>query len=214
MQNAAVAEELASVSALPDSVAAALAEVRFCVFDLETTGGAPPEHRVTEIAAYRIEGLRIVAEYASLVNPQRSIPSFITKLTGIDAKLVKDKPLCRDVLPGLMDFMQDSVLVAHHSQFDRKFLENELALAGMGPLDHPDLCTSKLARRLLPWLPSKSLGSLAQFFGIPVNGRHRAAGDAHATGELLLILLSYLQYKGLTRLEQVLQFQHHESSGH
>lgn len=184
-----------------------LADVRFCVFDLETTGGAPPEHRVTEIAAYLVEDLQIVGEFTTLVNPQRSIPAFITKLTGIDSKLVKDKPPCRDVLPGLLDFMQGTVLVAHHSQFDRKFLENELALAQLGKLDHGDLCTSKLARRLLPWLPSKSLGSLAQFFSIPVNGRHRAAGDARATGELLLILLAYLQHKGLTTLEQVLHFQ-------
>lgn len=207
MPNAVAAAAQAAPSAMPAVDGTPLADVRFCVFDLETTGGAPPEHRVTEIAAYRIEKLQIVGEYATLVNPQRGIPSFITKLTGIDARMVKDKPPCRDVLPELMEFMQDSVLVAHHSQFDRKFLENELALARMGTLDHGDLCTSKLARRVLPWLPSKSLGSLAQFFGIPVHGRHRAAGDAHATGELLLILLDYLQYKGLTTLEQVMHYQ-------
>jgi DNA polymerase-3 subunit epsilon len=213
MQNAVVETAMAVSSAVPAGDGTPLADVRFCVFDLETTGGAPPEHRVTEIAAYRIEGLKITAEYATLVNPQRGIPSFITKLTGIDAKLVKDKPPCREVLPALMEFMADSVLVAHHSQFDRKFLENELYLAKMGPLDHGDLCTSKLARRILPWLPSKSLGSLAHFFGIPVNGRHRAGGDAHATGELLLILLDYLQYKGLSTLEQVLHYQQADGAG-
>ena len=207
MQNA-VAE---AVKAVPGAVPAAdgtpLADVRFCVFDLETTGGAPPEHRVTEIAAYRIENLQITDEFATLVNPQRGIPSFITKLTGIDAKLVRDKPPCSAVLPGLMEFMQGSVLVAHYSQFDRKFLENELLLADLGCLDHPDMCTSKLARRILPWLPSKSLASLALFFGIPTSSRHRAASDAHATGEMLLILLDYLQYRGLHTLEQVLHYQ-------
>jgi DNA polymerase-3 subunit epsilon len=184
-----------------------LPAVQFCVLDLETTGGAPPEHRVTEIAAYRIENLAITAEFSTLVNPQRGIPSFITKLTGIDTRMVRDKPQCADVLPGLLDFMHDTVLVAHHSQFDRRFLENEMHLAGLGALDHPDLCTSRLARRALPWLPSKSLGSLAQFFGIEISGRHRAAGDARATGELLLVLLDYLQYRGLNTLEDVMQYQ-------
>jgi DNA polymerase-3 subunit epsilon len=168
---------------------------------------------VTEIAAYQIEGLRITAEFTTLVNPQRTIPNFITKLTGIDNKMVRDKPQCCDVLPELLDFMQDTVLVAHHSQFDRRFLENELQLAGLGPLDHADLCTSRLARRTLPWLPSKSLGSLAQFFGIPITGRHRAAGDAHATGELLLVLLSYLQSRGLTTLEDLIHYQQGDGQG-
>jgi DNA polymerase-3 subunit epsilon len=212
MQNAVAEAVRAAPSAVPDGAETPLADVRFCVFDLETTGGAPPEHRVTEIAAYRIENLTITGEFCTLVNPQRSIPSFITKLTGIDAKMVRDKPACHHVLPEMLEFMQDSVLVAHHSQFDRKFLENELALAGLGPLDHGDLCTSRLARRMLPWLPSKSLGSLAQFFGIPMQGRHRASDDARATGELLLILLDYLTYRGHDTLEGVMHYQQGDGS--
>jgi DNA polymerase-3 subunit epsilon len=196
MQNAVAEAVRAAPSAVPDGAETPLADVRFCVFDLETTGGAPPEHRVTEIAAYRIENLTITGEFCTLVNPQRSIPSFITKLTGIDAKMVRDKPACHHVLPEMLKFMQDSVLVAHHSQFDRKFLENELALAGLGPLDHGDLCTSRLA----------------QFFGIPMQGRHRASDDARATGELLLILLDYLTYRGHDTLEGVMHYQQGDGS--
>jgi DNA polymerase-3 subunit epsilon len=207
MHDVAVEAAMTASGAQPAVSGTPLESVRFCVLDLETTGGAPPEHRVTEIAAYLVEGLKITAEFTTLVNPQRSIPNFITKLTGIDNKMVREKPCCAAVLPELLEFMQDSVLVAHHSQFDRRFLENELLLAGLGPLDHADLCTSRLARRTLPWLPSKSLGSLAQFFSIPISGRHRAAGDAQATGELLLVLLDYLQYRGLTTLEEILHYQ-------
>ncbi len=184
-----------------------LSEVRFTVLDLETTGGAPPEHKITEIAAYSIDHLRIEHEYVTLVDPERNIPPFITNLTGISQEMISGSPPSREVLPALLEFLGDSVLVAHHSQFDRKFLDNELALAHMPPLNNSDLCTSRLARRILPWLPSKGLGNLAAFFGIAIHDRHRAAADALATCHLLLIMLDYLAFRGLDTLEQVLLFQ-------
>lgn len=182
----------------------------FTVLDLETTGGKPPEHRVTEIACYRIVGLRIVDRFATLVNPQRSIPAFVSNLTGITDAMLADKPRAHEVLEELLDFVGDSVVVAHHSEFDRRFLQHELKLARLPGLGNEDLCTCKLARRILPWLPSKSLGNLASFFGIEQGRRHRADGDAHATGELLLILLRYLQHRGIETLDDVLLFQHGE----
>src|SRR5690606_37115487 len=96
------------------------------------------------------------------------------------------------------------------SQFDRRFLENELELMGEKPLRNGDLCTSRLARRIVPWLPSKSLGNLAAFFGIKIPDRHRAAGDAYATSELLIIFLKYLRSRGLDTINQVMEFQHGE----
>ena len=185
-----------------------LSQVDFTVVDLETTGGAPPEHKITEIAAYRIENLKVTEEFTTLVDPERLIPAFITNLTGINNAMVTGKPPSRDVLPLLLDFIGDSVVVAHHSQFDRRFLDNELGLAQLKPLNNTDLCTSRLARRILPWLPSKSLGNLSAFFGINIEHRHRAAADALATCELLLIFLKYLQSRSMNTLEQVLLFQY------
>jgi DNA polymerase-3 subunit epsilon len=187
-----------------------LEQASFTVLDLETTGGAPPEHKITEVAAYRIEHLHVEREFVTLVDPERSIPPFITGLTGINQDMIAGSPPSRDVLPALLQFISDSVLVAHHSQFDRRFLDNELALAHMPPLNNTDLCTSRLARRMLPWLPSKSLGNLAAFFGISIPGRHRAAADAFATCRILLILLEYLRHRGLESLEEVLLYQYGE----
>jgi DNA polymerase-3 subunit epsilon len=188
----------------------ALEQVTFTVLDLETTGGAPPEHKITEVAAYRIQGLEIGEEFTTLVNPERSIPPFITNLTGIKQAMVNDMPPSREMLPELLEFVGESVLVAHHSQFDRRFLENELTLAGLGPVNNSDLCTNRLARRILPWLPSKSLGNLAIFFGIEITDRHRASADAYATCQLLLVFLDYLRERGIDSLEEVLLFQYGE----
>ncbi|MCB1220022.1 MAG: ribonuclease H-like domain-containing protein [Planctomycetales bacterium] len=201
---------MSETSSLSISARTPIEEVRFSVLDLETTGGAPPEHKITEIAAYHVDGLQITDEFVTLVNPERNIPAFITGLTGINEKMVKDKPPSRDVLPELQVFLGDSILVAHHSQFDRRFLENELELMGERTLHNGDLCTSRLARRIVPWLPSKSLGNLAAFFGISIPDRHRAAGDAYATSELLIIFLKYLKSRGLDTIDQVMEFQHGE----
>lgn len=183
-------------------------EAVFTVLDLETTGGSPPEHRVTEIAVHRIENLQITSEFSTLVNPQRNVPGFVSNLTGITNQMLTGKPTVKQVARELLEFLGDSVLVAHHSEFDRKFLNNELRLARKPALRNADLCTCKLARRILPWLPSKSLGSLADYFGIHCAQRHRAAADALASAKLLLIFLNYLQHRGLSTLDEVLAFQH------
>jgi DNA polymerase-3 subunit epsilon len=187
-----------------------LDELSYTVLDLETTGGAPPEHRITEVAAYRVEaGLAIGAGFHSLVNPGRSIPVFVSSLTGITSEMLKHSPDSGVVLTDLADFAGDSVIVAHHSEFDLKFINHELHRAGKPSMSNRDLCTCELARRILPWLPSKSLGNLAGFFGIPMAKRHRAEDDALACAQLLIILLRYLMHRGIQTFSEARQFQSH-----
>jgi len=205
-----ISQQMSNSTNLGEIAHTPVSAATFTVLDLETTGGAPPEHKITEISAFRIVNLEIVDEFTTLVNPERNIPPFITNLTGINQDMVNTMPPSREVLPALTEFLGDSVVVAHHSQFDRGFLDNELLLAGMETINNADLCTSRLARRILPWLPSKSLGNLAVFFGIEITDRHRAAGDAFATCRLLLILLDYLRERGIETLEEVLLFQYGE----
>lgn len=64
----------------------------YAVVDIETTGGSARLERITEIAVYIHDGTRIVEEYSTLVNPERSIPYFITSLTGITNEMVEDAP--------------------------------------------------------------------------------------------------------------------------
>src|SRR5437764_10071052 len=78
-----------------------LDELTYCVLDLETTGGAPPEHRITEVAAYRVERLEVTEAFHSLVNPKRSIPSFVSSLTGITSEMLRKSPHSAVVLAQL-----------------------------------------------------------------------------------------------------------------
>ncbi|MGH7564247.1 MAG: 3'-5' exonuclease, partial [Gemmatimonadota bacterium] len=167
------------------------------VVDVETTGGRPPGDRITEIAAVRLQGGRVEAEWSSLVNPGRSIPWFVQRLTGIDAGLVASAPIFADVADDFLEFLGGATLVAHNVHFDWRFLNAELLRSRDGALVNSRLCTVRLARALLPNVRRRSLDSLAWLFGITVEGRHRALGDARATARILLYLLEVADERGI-----------------
>ena len=185
-----------------------LAEATFVVVDTETTGTTAAKDRVIEIGAVKVRGGRVVETFSQLINPERSVPRRITRLTGISTAMLFDEPPAAEVLPAFLDFLGEGVLVAHNLPFDLRFLNAELARAGLAPLSNPTLCTLRLARRLLPGLRSKGLSSLIKFFKLDVKHRHRALGDAEATAEALIHFLNQLGYEhGLETLDEVLRFQ-------
>ena len=134
-----------------------VSDATFVVTDTETTGLKAEEHRVIEIGAVKVEDGDVVDRFQQLVNPQRSIPGRITKLTGITTGMVFEAPTMEEVMPAYLDFLGDGILTAHNLSFDKGFLEAECERLGRGPLSNETLCTVRLARRLLPGLDSKGL---------------------------------------------------------
>lgn len=186
-----------------------ISEATFVVTDTETTGAAADADRLIEIGAIKVQGGEIIGEFQQLINPERSVPGRITQLTGISTGMVFDAPVAADVLPEYLDFLGDSILVAHNLPFDERFINKELALLGRPSLGNNTLCTLRLARRLLPGLRSKGLTRLAQFYGIKVNGRHRALGDAAATATILNHFTSQLAFEHeIDTVKELLAFQH------
>src|SRR5690606_33406162 len=98
------------------------------------------------------------------------------------------------------------VFVAHNAAFDWCFLCIERERAGGCRLEGRQLCTVRLARRLLPELPSRSLDSLALYFGLEIESRHRALDDAVATAHVLLRLLDRLEEMEVRCWEEVERF--------
>jgi DNA polymerase III subunit epsilon len=174
-----------------------LRDEEWVVVDLETTGGSPYRgHRVTEVAAVRVAGGRIAETYCSLVNPQRPIPSMITRLTGITHEMVCGAPCFGQVARDVSAAIEGRVFVAHNAAFDWRFLSHEMQMAtGMAPRGR-QLCTVRLARKLLPELPSRGLDALALYFGVEIESRHRALDDAVATAHVLLRLIDMLEDRG------------------
>ena len=186
-----------------------VSDATFVVTDTETTGLKPEEHRIIEIGAVKVEEGTVVDRFEQLVNPRRSIPGKITKLTGITTGMVFEAPPIEEVLPEYVAFLGEGILTAHNLSFDKGFLDAERERLGRSALPNDTLCTVRLARRLLPGLDSKGLSRLVQFYDIDMNGRHRAMGDAEATGVVLRKLLSQLAFEHeIESVEGLLSFQH------
>jgi len=167
-----------------------LKELEFVVVDVEATGAKTPPNRLIELGAYRIRGGKIVDKFLQLVNPEIPIPRFVCSLTGISNEMVKRAPVFADVAPKWLDFVSDSVLIAHNAPFDTSFLNHEISRVYPGHrMVNPHLCTVRLSRRVLPHIANHRLDTLADHFSIPIVSRHRAGSDALATAEIFLHLM-------------------------
>lgn len=177
----------------------------YVIVDLETTGGSAWQgHRVTEVCAIRIRGDgRFVEEYTTLVNPDRPIPPFITRLTRITPAMAAKAPRFGEVAAEVRRVVDGAVFVAHNAPFDWRFLSTELEWAGRGPLRGRVLCTVRLARRVVPEVSRRSLDALQWFFGVENVARHRAFGDARATAEIFRRLLDRLDELEIRRWEDL-----------
>jgi DNA polymerase-3 subunit epsilon len=186
-----------------------LSSLSFAVVDVETTGGRPDTgDRITEIAVVVVKDGAIHEVYDTLVNPERSIPPFITRLTNISWEMVRDKSPFRDVCAEVLRVLDGNVFVAHNAAFDWRFVSAEVARSTGRELTGRRLCTVRLARRLLPQLRSRSLDWVARHYGveIPDGMRHRAAGDALATAHCLLRLLDDARGHGCERWSELDRF--------
>ncbi|MFN5548059.1 MAG: exonuclease domain-containing protein [Bacteroidota bacterium] len=160
----------------------------YAIVDIETTGGYADNHRITEIAIYHYDGYRITEKFRTLLNPGRSVPQFITGLTGITSKMVSEAPEFSEMAEEILSHLKDRVFVAHNAHFDYSFVKKEFESVGYN-FQSKKLCTVRLARKIIPGLESYSLGRLAESLGIRIPDRHRAGGDAHATAKIFEILL-------------------------
>jgi len=159
----------------------------YVVVDVETTGGRGDQHRVTEIGAVKVRNGEVVDRFQTLLNPQRTIPSGITRLTGISAAMVADAPIFADIADEFERFMQNAIFVAHNVDFDYRFLSQEFKRIGR-QFRYPKLCTCSSMRKLYPGHKSYSLASLCENYGITLRQHHRALCDAEAAAELLLLI--------------------------
>jgi DNA polymerase-3 subunit epsilon len=193
----------------PADLEPTLSSLSFAVVDVETTGGrAYAGDRITEIAVVTVRDGKVADVYETLVNPERSIPPFITRLTNISWEMVCDKAPFRDLCDDVLRVLEGHVFVAHNAAFDWRFLSAEVARARGRELTGRRLCTVRLARRLLPQLRSRSLDWVARHYNVEIEPgkRHRAAGDALATAHCLIRLLADARGHGCERWSELERF--------
>jgi DNA polymerase III subunit epsilon len=152
--------------------------------DLETTGLAAAQERITEIGLVEVADGEFLGDWSRLVNPERSIPPFIQALTGISDDMVAGAPTFERLAPELFQRLEGKILIAHNARFDYGFLKHEFGRFG---LDYRPrvLCTAKLSRKLFPEHRRHNLDSLIERHGLSCSARHRALGDAEVLWQFL-----------------------------
>jgi DNA polymerase III subunit epsilon len=170
----------------------------FVVFDVETTGLRPYQHRMIEFGAVRYRNGTPADRYSTLINPERPLPAFIRRLTGIDDTMLISAPTFARVADAIMAFLGEDLLIGYNVGFDNGFLAAELKRLGRPAPLNETLDASALARALLPDSRARGLESLARELKAPMTGAHRALVDAETTGMVIARLLERAEAAGVT----------------
>jgi len=186
-----------------NSEARPIAEIDFVVLDVEAIAPKSGGARIIELAAYRVHAAEIVDQFQTLINPGISLSPFIKQLTGLSNEMIAAAPTFAEIAERWLTFAGYGVLVAHNADFDVTLLNEEIARVYPGMrMANAELCTVKLARRVLRHTAGHNLDALAELLGFEIDERHRAASDARATVRILLHLLEVLDTHGVRTLSE------------
>lgn len=181
--------------------------MNYTILDIETTWLSKYKHKITEIAAIKFDWKNILWEFQTLINPERNIPTEITKLTWITNDMVSNAPKFFEIIPNFLNFLQDDIIVAHNANFDYGFISENIYNHTNKRIENDCLCTRKLANRLLPELPKKNLWSLCEHFWLKNEHAHRAMWDTKVTTEIFKHFLNLLNKKWIIDKKHIIEFQ-------
>ena len=179
-----------------------LSSLSFCVVDIEATGGNYLKDQIIEIGLVHIDQLKITKEKHFLIKPTIEIPKFIQKLTSLSSAKLENAPAFKDIIPELLEFIGDRIIVAHNTSFDIPFLNLHLKQHGIGKLKNKNLCTQVMTKYLIPEIVNSNLTYLCDLFSVDLVA-HRALDDAKATAQILLRYLELFMSKGITKVNHL-----------
>ncbi|MGI1658418.1 MAG: DNA polymerase III subunit alpha [Desulfitobacterium sp.] len=177
-------------------------DTTYCVLDLETTGFSAVTEKITEIGVMKVQAGKVIDQFTCFVNPQKPIPARVVEVTHITDDMVKDAETIDQVMPKLLDFLEDCVLVAHNADFDMGFLKHNAKVLGYD-FNYTYLDTLALAKELFPEYKTYKLGRIAKNLGINVEVAHRALDDVDTTVKVFNIMLDKLKERGAVTLEDI-----------
>ena len=169
---------------------------------IETTGLSFKTEKITELGAVKLKNGEIIDTFESFVNPEKPIPDKIVQITNITDDMVKDAPTIEEILPKFIEFMGDSVLVAHNASFDIGFIRYNAEQIGY-KLDNTYIDTLRLAKELFPDYKKYKLGIIAENLGIKVEVAHRALDDVITLVKVFNVMIDMMKEKGISKINEV-----------
>ena len=177
-------------------------DTTYCVLDLETTGFSAITEKITEVGIMKVKNGEVIDEFSCFVNPEKPIPQRVVDVTNITDDMVKDADTIDKVFPKILDFLGDSVIVAHNAGFDVGFLKHNAKVLGYD-FDYTYIDTLALAKDLFPNFKKYKLGKIADELGIVVEVAHRALDDVDTTVKVFNVMLKMLKDKGAKTVDEI-----------
>ena len=177
-------------------------DTTYCVLDLETTGFSATTEKITEVGIMKIKNGEVLDQFSCFVNPEKHIPQRVSEVTNITDDMVADSETIDKVFPKILDFIKDSVLVAHNAPFDMGFLKQNAKNLGY-EFDYTYLDTLSLAKDLFPDYKKYKLGKIADNLGIKVEVAHRALDDVDTTVKVFNVMMDMLKKRGAKKVEDI-----------
>ncbi len=179
-----------------------LNDATYCVLDLETTGISITTEKITEVGIMKVKNGEVIDEFEIFVNPEKPIPQRVVEVTNITDEMVKDAETIEKVFPKILEFVGDSIIVAHNASFDVGFLKHNAKLLGY-EFNNTYIDTLPLAKDLFPDLKKYKLGKIADSLGIEVDVAHRALADVDTTVKVFNVMLKKLKDKGINTVDEI-----------
>ena len=179
-----------------------LKDVTYSVLDIETTGLSKNTDKITEFGIIKVKNGERLGEFECFVNPEKEIPQKVVEVTNITNDMVKDAETIDKVLPRVLEFVKDTVLVAHNATFDIGFIKHNADQLGL-EFNPTYIDSLPLAKELFPHFKKFKLGIIADNLGIEVDVAHRALADVDTLVKVMEVMLKMLDEKGITKLSEV-----------
>lgn len=177
-------------------------DTTYCILDLETTGFSATTEKITEIGIMKLKDGEVIDQFSCFVNPEKHIPQRVSEVTNITDDMVKDAETIDKVFPKMLEFLGNSVIVAHNAGFDVGFLKQNAKKLGY-KFDYTYIDTLSLAKDLFPEYKKYKLGKIAENLGIKVEVAHRALDDVDTTVKVFKVMLDMLKKRGAEKLEDI-----------
>ena len=161
-----------------------LKDATYVFFDLETSGLSCVFDDIIEFGAVKAKNGVEIDRIDILINPGHKISDFTANLTGITNEMLADKKTLKEELPRIVEFLGDSVLVAHNASFDIGFLQQALNRK----ITNPIIDTLPLCRYLFQDEKRYTLGHMCRSKGIDYDeeSAHRGDYDAEVLKDLFI----------------------------
>ena len=188
-------------------------ETNFVVLDTETTGFHLKKDRIISIGAVKIKGHAIEVQHTFelYIHQNRFNPDTV-KIHGITKNDLANAISEEEAISLFLKYIGNSVLVAHHKNFDLGMINQALNRMNLPKLQNKSLDTGSLYKgtRIISNLIDRekkySLDEVAEAFSIDTKDRHTAAGDAFITAIAFLKITGRLDKKGNLKLKELFRY--------